>query len=70
MAALLGMIARRGQPKSTPAVIAMATIAASQLKLLSVYFAIWAAYCRGTEDLVYRGYGLRRPWLVFQVRRS
>jgi hypothetical protein len=34
MAALLGMIARPGQPKSTPAVIAMATIAASQLKLL------------------------------------
>src|SRR5215213_7987969 len=33
MAALLGMIARPAQPKSTPAVIAMATIAASQLKL-------------------------------------
>jgi hypothetical protein len=33
----------------------MATIVASQLKLLSVYFAIWAAYCRGTEDLAYRG---------------
>jgi hypothetical protein len=53
MAALLGMIARPGQPKSTPAVIAMATITASRLKLLSVYLAIWAAYCRGTEDLVY-----------------
>src|SRR5215204_2310411 len=24
------------------------------------------AYCRGTKDLVYRGYGLRRPWLVVQ----
>ena len=34
MAALLGMIARPSQPKSTPAVIAMATIAASRLKLL------------------------------------
>src|SRR6188472_4696567 len=34
MATLLGMIARPGQPKSTPAVIAMATIAASQLKLV------------------------------------
>jgi hypothetical protein len=66
MAALLGMIARPGQPKSTPAVIAMATITASRLKLLSVYLAIWAAYCRGTEELVYRGYGLRRPWLVVQ----
>ena len=55
MAALLSMIARPGQPKSTPAVIAMATIAASQLKLLSVYSAIWAAYCRGTKDQVYRG---------------
>jgi hypothetical protein len=32
--ALLGMIARPGQPKSTPAVIAMAMIAASRLKLL------------------------------------
>jgi hypothetical protein len=29
MAALLGMIAGPGQPKSTPAVIAMATIAAA-----------------------------------------
>src|SRR5688572_19800738 len=29
-----------------------------------------AAYCRGTKDLVYRGYGLRRPWLVVQGRRS
>ena len=66
MAALLGMVARPGQPKSTPAVRAMATIAASRLKLLSVYFAIWAAYCRGTKDLVCRGYGLRRPWLVVQ----
>ena len=66
MAALLGMIARPAQPKSTPAVIAMATIAASQLKLPSLYFAVWAAYCRGTEDLVYRGYGLRRRWLVVQ----
>ena len=51
MAALLGMVARPGQPKSTPAVRAMATIAASRLKVLSVYFAIWAAYCRGTKDL-------------------
>jgi hypothetical protein len=34
MAALLGMIAPPGQPKSTPAVIAMATIAASRLELL------------------------------------
>ena len=34
MAALLGMVARPGQPKSTPAVIAMATIAASRLTLL------------------------------------
>ena len=48
----------------------MASIVASRLKLLSVYFAVWAAYCRGTEDLVYRGYGLRRPWLVVQGRRS
>jgi hypothetical protein len=66
MAALLGMLARPGQPKSKPAVIAMATIAASRLKLLSMHFAIWAAYCRGTKDLVYRAYGLRRPWLVVQ----
>jgi hypothetical protein len=36
-----------------------------RLKLLSVYFAIWAAYCRGTKDLVYKGYDLRRgPGLV------
>ena len=35
----------------------------------SVYFAVWAAYCRGTEDLVYRGYGLRRPCSLFRVRR-
>ena len=27
-------------------------------------------YCRGTKDLVYRGYGLRRPRLVVQGRRS
>jgi hypothetical protein len=33
-AALLGRMARPGQPKSMPAVIAMATIAASRLKLL------------------------------------
>jgi hypothetical protein len=39
-------------------------------RLHRVLFAIWAAYCRGTKDLVYRGYGLRRPWLVFQGRRS
>ena len=35
--------------------------ASSRLKMLFVYFAIWAAYCRGTEDLVYRGYGLSSP---------
>jgi hypothetical protein len=48
----------------------MATIAASRLKLLSVYSVIWAAYCRGTKDLVYRGYGLRRPGSLFRGRRS
>src|SRR5688572_1047761 len=34
MAAVLGMIARQGQPKSMPVVIAMATIAASRRELL------------------------------------
>src|SRR5687768_9349877 len=57
MAAVLGMIARQGQPKSMPVVIAMATIAASRRELLSVYFAIWRRTVEGTKDLVYRGYG-------------
>jgi hypothetical protein len=41
MAALLGMIAPPRQPKSTPAVIAMATIAASRLELLFRVLRFW-----------------------------
>src|SRR5829696_4863315 len=38
----------------------------SPLKLLFRVLRHLGAYCRGTEDLVYRGYGLRRPWLVVE----
>src|SRR5215216_3633232 len=64
MAALLGMIARPGQPKSTPAVRAMATIAASRLKLLFRVLRYLGSVLSRHQDLVYRGYGPRRPWLV------
>ena len=69
MAALLG-IARPGQPKSTPAVRAMATIAASRLKVLSVYFAIWARTVEAPRTLCAEATVSVAPGSLFRVRRS
>ena len=70
MAALLGMVARPGQPKSTPAVRAMATTAASRLKVLSVYFAIWARTVEAPRTLCAEATVSVAPGSLFRVRRS
>jgi hypothetical protein len=70
MAALLGMVAPPGQPKSTPAVRAMATIAASRLKVLSVYFAIWVRTVEAPRTLCTEATVSVAPGSLFRVRRS
>ena len=71
MAAVLGMIARPDQPKSMPAVRAMATIAASRLKLLfRVLRYLGGVLSRHQGPLCTEATVSVAPGSLFRVRRS